>query len=84
MSKTVLGQNGEKIFQKSRLGTKCRILVYVVFDCFFFHLKPKKVLLNDSILNIIGIIKSVNPNFHKKTSFMQFIISECLTIFFIF
>jgi hypothetical protein len=40
--------------------------------CFFFvffYLKPKKILLNYFILNIIGIIKIINPYFHKKTSF---------------
>jgi hypothetical protein len=55
-SKTVLGQNGENFFQKCGLGTKCRILVYIVSKCFFLSKTKKKVYVNDFLLNIIEII----------------------------
>jgi hypothetical protein len=70
----------KKYFKKADLVQNAEFW-FMLFLTVFFHLKPKKVLLNDFILNIIGIIKSVNPKFHKKTSFMRFIILECLTIF---
>jgi hypothetical protein len=75
--KTVLGQNGKKIFQNGDLAQNAKFWFMLFITVFFFNFKPKKVLLNDFLLNIMKIIERNNT-----ISISKQVLNECYAVYY--
>jgi hypothetical protein len=78
MLKTVLGQNGKKIFQFADLAQNAKfwfMLFITVF--FFFFSNQKKVFLKDFLLNIMKMIERNNT-----ISISKQVLNECNAVYY--